>query len=333
MNPDASRRSFLKFGASAAAGLGVGGAFDCGDDAPRALQAAEAETPSKREFRFVHLTDIHLQPELGAERGFRKCIAHVNELRPRPDFVVTGGDLIMDALEVDHARAVRLWKMYDDCCRDFAMPVYNTIGNHDIVGWSSKAQVSPDHMDYGKRMFADHAGKGHVQQSFDFGGWHFVLLDSIGQSPGKPDYMGLIGEKETAWLRDDLAKTVAAPGASSTSAKPIVFVSHIPFYTAYITMALGPNKLPGEKTMVANAHALRKELLKYDLRLVLQGHVHVRERIDYGKISYIQSGAVSGQWWKGPTIGEHPEGYGVIDVDGDTFTYHYESYGWTAVKA
>ena len=59
----------------------------------------------------------------------------------------------------------------------------------------------------------------------------------------------------------------------------------------------------------------------------------MRERIDYGRISYIQSGAVSGQWWKGPTIGEHPEGYGVIDVTGDEYEYSYEAYGWKAVKA
>lgn len=84
--------------------------------------------------------------------------------------------------------------------------------------------------------------------------------------------------------------------------------------------------------MVANSHALRKALLKYDLRLVLQGDVNVRERIDDGKSSYIQSGSVSGRWWKGPTIGAHREGYGVIDVDGDDFTYRYEACGWEAVK-
>ena len=308
-----ARRNFLKLGAAASAGLAA---------LPQTSIAAEA---SPRQFRFVHLTDIHLQPELDAERGFRQCIAHVNELRPRPDFVITGGDHLMDALEVDKARTLKLWKMYEECCREFEMPVYNTIGNHDIVGWSSKALVTPDDVDYGKKLFAERAGRGKVYTSFDFQGWHFVLLDSIGQQPGKPDYMGLLDEEQIAWLHADLDRVSATT--------PVVFVTHIPFYTAYITMAQGPNKLPGEKTMVANAHALRKGLLKKNLRLVLQGHVHVRERIDYGRISYIQSGAVSGQWWKGPTIGEHPEGYGVIDVTGDEFEYGYEAYGWTAVKA
>jgi 3',5'-cyclic AMP phosphodiesterase CpdA len=314
MNLDLSRRTFLKQGAFATAGL-----------AAATHIAAAAETSPRTTFRFVHLTDIHVQPELGAERGFRKCIAHVNELRPRPDFVVTGGDLVMDCLKVDKSRIASLWRMYDDCCRDFDMPVYNTIGNHDIVGWADDSPVAPSDFDYGKKLFADRAGQGRTYSSFDFGRWHFVLLDSIGQKPGSRDYFPMIDDEQIAWLKDDLS-TVGA-------GKPIVFVTHVPFYTAYMQMALGPNSLPGEKSMVSNAYTLRKDLLKHDLRLVLQGHVHVRERIDYGKISYIQSGAVSGQWWKGPTLGEHPEGYSVIDVAGDTFTHHFADYGWQAVKA
>jgi len=35
---------------------------------------------------------------------------------------------------------------------------------------------------------------------------------------------------------------------------------------------------------------------------------------------------------KCPTLGEHPEGYGVIDVKGTDFAYGYESFGWKAVK-
>ena len=58
----------------------------------------QEETASKEHFTFAFLTDIHLQPELRATEGFKKAIAKVNELNP--DFVITGGDLIMDALGV-----------------------------------------------------------------------------------------------------------------------------------------------------------------------------------------------------------------------------------------
>lgn len=313
MNALISRRNFLQAGTALAGGLTL---------AKGATSAVES--PAGRTFRFVHLTDVHVQPELDAERGFRQCIAHVNELRPRPDFVITGGDLVMDSLRVDKSRIEKIWKLYDDCCRDFEMPVFNTIGNHDIVGWDDGSPVTPDDMDYGKKLFADRAGKGKTYTSFDHGGWHFVLLDSIGQKPGSRNYVPLLDDEQIAWLKSDLE----AVG----KAKPIIFVTHVPFYTAYLTMALGPNTLPGEKSMVSNAYQLRKDLLKYNLRLVLQGHVHVRERIDYGKISYIQSGAVSGNWWKGPTLGEHPEGYSIIDVAADEFRHSFADFGWKATR-
>jgi len=53
------------------------------------------DTGNNNSFRFVFMTDIHVQPELKADQGFRTAIAKVNELEP--DFVITGGDLIMDA--------------------------------------------------------------------------------------------------------------------------------------------------------------------------------------------------------------------------------------------
>ena len=47
-------------------------------------------------------------------------------------------------------------------------------------------------------------------------------------------------------------------------------------------------------------------------------------------ITYINDGAVSGSWWKGPLEGV-PEGFGVIDLRPDgTFDHRYETYGWTA---
>jgi len=47
-------------------------------------------------FTFAFLTDIHVQPEKSAMTGFQQAIDSVNKLNP--DFVITGGDLIMYAL-------------------------------------------------------------------------------------------------------------------------------------------------------------------------------------------------------------------------------------------
>lgn len=40
-------------------------------------------------FRFVFMTDIHVQPELDGDDGFKQAIAEVNTMQPKPDFVIT----------------------------------------------------------------------------------------------------------------------------------------------------------------------------------------------------------------------------------------------------
>ena len=60
---------------------------------PKSSKTAVAEEDG---FSFAFLTDIHLQPERGAEAGFKWAIREVNKLHP--DFVITGGDLVMDVL-------------------------------------------------------------------------------------------------------------------------------------------------------------------------------------------------------------------------------------------
>ena len=67
----------------------------------------------------------------------------------------------------------------------------------------------------------------------------------------------------------------------------------------------------------------------YDLKLVLQGHLHIVEQIAIKGTHFVTGGAVSGAWWKGPFEG-FPEGFVVVDIDGERFSYYYEDYGWKA---
>ena len=85
-------------------------------------------TDNAKSFRFVFMTDIHLQPERRASEGFASAIEKVNALDP--DFVITGGDLIMDALGQSFGRADSLYNLYQTMLPLFKMPVYNTMGNH-----------------------------------------------------------------------------------------------------------------------------------------------------------------------------------------------------------
>ena len=144
-------------------------------------------------FEFVFMTDIHLQPEKNAVEGFKQAIAKVNEIDP--DFVITGGDLIMDALGQSYERASQLYDLYLETATDFEMPVYNTIGNHENFGLYTESGVSPEHPEYGKKMYQNRVNEA-LYYSFDHKGWHFIVLDAIGFTEDRR----YIGEVDAAQL-------------------------------------------------------------------------------------------------------------------------------------
>jgi 3',5'-cyclic AMP phosphodiesterase CpdA len=306
-----SRRHFLTGAASL-----TGGAFFLND--------AQAAPVAPKPFSFVFFTDPHVQPEQGAVEGVKMAFAKVNTLEQKPEFVITGGDLIMDALEVGIDRVETQWKLWDECLKTLEAPSYHTVGNHDVAGWSPKAMIKPGESAYGKAVFADRYGQGKTYRSFDHGGWHFIILDSIGLDKASNDYMGWIDDDQLAWLQADLEKT----GEQT----PIILVTHIPFYSVWHQVILGPKVNIGGKALVNNVHEFRKILGQYNLKLVLSGHGHISERIQFDQVVYLQGGAVCGMWWKGPVHG-NPEGFLQVECRPDgTFSDRYISYGWKARK-
>ena len=208
-----SRRRFLTASAS-------------GILAPTLSASTTAATagPTK-DFSFVFLTDPHVQPEKGAVAGVKQCFAKINALQQRPAFAITGGDLIMDGLQVGADRLKLQWQLWDECMKTLEVPAHHTIGNHDVCGWSSKAQFRPGDQDYGKKIFAERYGQGRTYHSFDHDGWHFIQLDSIGQDASTGDYIGWLDDDQLTWLKADLEKT----GPRT----PVIIVTHIPFYSVW----------------------------------------------------------------------------------------------------
>jgi 3',5'-cyclic-AMP phosphodiesterase len=273
-------------------------------------------------FSFVFFTDPHVQPEQRAVEGVKQAFAKVNSLEQKPEFVITGGDLIMDALEVGADRVQTQWRLWDECLKTLELPAYHTIGNHDVTGWSPKALVKPGEIGYGKAIFAERYGQGQTYRSFDHGGWHFIILDSIGLDQATHDYIGWIDDGQLGWLQADLAKI----GRQT----PVIIVTHIPFYSVWHQVIEGPNSNIGGRALVNNVASFRKLLAGHNVRLVLSGHGHISERIQFDQVVYLQGGAVCGLWWKGPVHG-NPEGFLEIKCRPDgTFTDRYISYGWKA---
>lgn len=277
---------------------------------------------SQSDFRFVFMTDIHIQPELNGVQGFETAIQHVNQLDPQPDFVITGGDHIMDALGVNYTRADSLYKLFLKSCELFEMPVYHTIGNHEVFGIYKKSDVSSEHPEFEKQMFKNRIGQDSTYRSFNHKGWHFMLLDAIAIHPNHPKgkYFGHIDSVQMQWIKDDLSQI--------NLENPIVMVTHIPFVSASAQLMNGAHKGPGDH-VIDNAMQVLMRTQKNNVKLVLQGHLHLVESMTMKETTYITGGAVCGAWWKGPR-GGFEEGYVVVDVHGNGFNWEYVDFGWDA---
>lgn len=273
-------------------------------------------------FRFIHFTDLHIQPELGAEEGVRLAVKKILSLRPRPDFILTGGDHVMDVLNVTRERADLQFRLLAEALKPLEMPVYSTIGNHDVYGWSDKSSVTESDPAYGIRMFEDKFAKRDAYYAFDHKGWHIVILNSI-QAKGK-NWIGGIDDAQMSWLANDLEKA---------GDKPIIVLTHIPALTIFPLYEGGTTAAPSPYTILPNGRELQALFQKHKVKVVLQGHTHVVEECDYLGTKYITGGAVSGEWWKGPRLGVHPEGFLVVDVHGENLKTEYLPYGWKARSA
>ena len=267
------------------------------------------------------MTDIHLQPERRAAEGFQAAIDNVNALNP--DFVITGGDLIMDALGVSFERADSLYDMYFNLAQNFKMPVYNTIGNHEVFGLYTDSGISPQHVEYGKTMYLNRLKVEQPYYSFDHKGWHFIVLDGIGFTPERR-YYGYVDSAQVEWLKTDLEAV--------ESSTPIVISTHIPLVTVYGQMVKGATYGLSQGEVIVNAKEVLDLFENHNLKLVLQGHLHEVEEIIFKGTHFITAGAVSGEWWKGPRDG-FPEGFALISVKGGEFTWSYQTYGWQATSA
>ncbi|MCA1760587.1 MAG: metallophosphoesterase, partial [Bacteroidales bacterium] len=238
----------------------------------------------------------------------------INKLAP--DFVLTGGDNIMDALGQTYGRSDSLYSLWDKTIKNLKMPVYNTMGNHEVFGLYEKSGIDTTHEEYGKKLYENRMAKRY--HSFDHKNWHFIVLDGIGFTEDR-QYYGYIDSVQIEWLKQDLEKT----GKET----PVVVSTHIPLLSVGAQVQIGPNEGLGRGSVVTNADVIRKILEQYNVKLVLQGHLHILEEIYYNGIRYVTAGAVSSNWWNGPRNGME-EGFVKVDVSDNDLKWEYVDFGW-----
>jgi Icc protein len=157
----------------------------------------------------AQITDLHIKPvgelayrQVDTAAALAHCIAHLNNLRPRPALVVVSGDLVDAGKDEEYAHLRRL-------LNELALPLVAIPGNHD--------RREPM-----RRAFPDqpYAGRdGALNFQLPLGPIDLMLLDS--NVAGKDH--GILDDDTLAWLDATLSSAPERPA--------LLFVHHPPFAT------------------------------------------------------------------------------------------------------
>ena len=324
-NVKISRRGFISRAAILTGGLTAGIRF---------AGAYTQEPPTAGHCRFVFATDSHLMVnnKLRSEDGLVAAISAIEYLTPKPDFVLFGGDLTHESPELDIPGAEELIGRFLKIWRDqTGLPTYFTFGNHDLVG-TKNATVDRADPRFGKGLFKIKLSLDRDFYTFRRNGWRFIVLDDVVPEPDG-SYIGEFAQDQLAFLHDELT---ADPGTPTILCGHIPSVSVLPNLTVIgETKDSGTNIETPASLVVHNTAKLHSVIAdtKANVKAVFAGHLHHLEQIQVDGISYITSGAICGNWWKGEQNG-CPEGFLVVDLsDEGNVLANYHSFGWKAATS
>lgn len=277
------------------------------------------KSPAKG-FSFLHLTDMHVRRKRQGHKGYEACVQSVNKKYKTSDFVLMGGDLGFDGNYTAKEEFIDQLNLYKSISDQLTMPYYNSIGNHDVLGWNVRRKVPLDDPDLGKKLIMDKLLMQSSYYSFSHKGWHFVILDSIYpvEAEHGPSYKAAFGDEQLEWLRFDLG---------ACHKMPTVIVTHIAAF-CHIAQQNGDPKMNVFGGMVVDdAVKFRQIIERHNVKAVLQGHSHVPEDYFYNGIWYVTGQAVSAAWWGGNWKGFKP-GYTVFYTNGEALRWERQEFEW-----
>jgi len=149
-----------------------------------------------------------------------------------------------------------------------------------------------------------------------------MVLDGI-EDTGESSYIGKVDSIQMEWIKEDLKKV--------NPEKPVVINIHIPLVTAYMQVIYGAMAPNEENEIVINSKEVLDLFDGHNLKIVLQGHMHFLEDIYTQGTHFITGGAVCARWWQGKEYGLE-EGFVVVHIKDNEFTWEYFDYGWEVAE-
>ena len=304
-----NRRDFLKQLGLSALGIGSLGSLK------------EGGSTNEESFRILHLTDQHVTSRRNGHKGYMKCIESINALDPAPDLVLMGGDMVFDGLYTELETYKESMELYKSITSNLNMPYYNCLGNHDVLGLSSRRKVPADFEGIGRKMIMEEMGMENDYYSFNHKGWHFVVLNSIFEYEGEsgPSYIPKIGKEQLDWLRFDLG---------ANKGMPTIAVSHFAAFNHKGQINQDPDMKAMSNIILQDNKELRLIFERHNVKALMQGHTHMSESFKFNDVWYITSQSVSAAWWGGNWLGFEP-GYTILELgESDIIGWKAGTYEW-----
>jgi len=251
------RRGFLKCMAWAGTGMlwtVSGGVLGSKILSPASAFGAENSASAIRDFSFVQISDSHIGFNKPANTDvvgtLKQAIAKINALPSAPDFILHTGDL-------SHLSEPAEFDTLDQLLKTSrAGHIFYVPGEHDVISDNGKEFRAR----YGKGT------KGDGWFSFDQRGVHFVgLVNVMNIAEGA---LGMLGEDQLAWLKDDLS------GLSAST--PIVVFAHVPLWSIYPQWGWGTQ----------DAERALGLLKRFGSVTVLNGHIHQALKKVEGNVTF-----------------------------------------------
>lgn len=249
--------------------------------------------PEKSRFFIIQVTDIHSTFSDVCYRDVGRFAMEANQLRPQ--FVVATGDLVMDANPLKNEEDVtKYFQLYIDLMKNLKPPLFNLPGNHEHP-W----QIDNSSPLYNRGAFKHFFGP--LYYSFNYSGWHFVMLEATISSEVRSGF----DDEQLNWLEKDLNLAKDKP--------TILFTHQPPFECKNFARFLA---------IIAN---------NPQVKVVFSGHDHANIYLTLGMILNILTGALSGSWWRDnePNIDGTPKGYRIILVNEKDYI---SAYKWVGEK-
>jgi len=278
------------------------------------------KTPNYGSIFFIHLADIHLCSDDEVDEVFEGTVPPVTTTKEavkevigfQPEVVVQTGDIVALADRYDLDTDERWYKLvnvtiYTPINKRAGIPFLFAPGNHDPAGIKLN-DVSKSDPRYGNGLLLKYllSDKGRTYYSYDYGRYHFVIIDPV--ETKESGYRAVrLPKEQLDWLKSDL---------ENNSDKFIIICYHQPLgsweYDSYRKFLDVVKKYKGHILLIA-------------------GHTHDNRLMTVEGVPEHQGGAVCGDWWQtGKTPDGNPLGYVIYYMDNGTIYRFYKGIGNTA---